>query len=420
MGRAADAVKGKGRQGVGRCSIPAGHSRRTLALLRRKRALRPGPRQIRRCEMCQRWRRIGRWWWPPRKLKRAGAEHSDAGLAGGAALTVTGAYKTYCLWYCRPCWDDWLVRYKQWFSEDGAVSEESLSSSSSTSRHGLDSGGTEMLHYHFVEIGTSNYHTFTQAAGGHPSYKPCAYKYLPKGDLTQVRGLAVDMKKRYLKQLPDLPNVRKVRAAISERETALQMHHVRIKDIEHWERVFATQGNYQAFRLIRLARGCSALGRHNALIKALGMIGLRHLIRVRTMKTRTVQSLFQQNQVGTIGVLALDCEGHDCAILKGLITACQQRREWCADLTPPSAPLVSQKGSGKMSPGCRKNSAWPCANSKQSFARTGHRHVIGRGRDSLAADIPTNVLDRDLEPADAVIETWDEPQMSFMGQGNLS
>ncbi|CAJ1446662.1 unnamed protein product [Effrenium voratum] len=185
-----------------------------------------------------------------------------------------------------------------------------------------------MLHYHFVEIGTSNYHTFTQAAGGHPSYKPCAYKYLPKGDLTQVRGLAVDMKKRYLKQLPDLPNVRKVRAAISERETALQMHHVRIKDIEHWERVFATQGNYQAFRLIRLARGCSALGRHNALIKALGMIGLRHLIRVRTMKTRTVQSLFQQNQVGTIGVLALDCEGHDCAILKGLITACQQRREW--------------------------------------------------------------------------------------------
>ncbi|CAJ1362221.1 unnamed protein product [Effrenium voratum] len=55
------------------------------------------------------------------------------GRAGGAALTVTGAYKTYCLWYCRPCWDDWLVRYKQWFSEDGAVSEESLSSSSSTS-----------------------------------------------------------------------------------------------------------------------------------------------------------------------------------------------------------------------------------------------------------------------------------------------
>ena len=32
--------------------------------------------------------------------------------------------------------------------------------------------------------------------------------------------------------------------------------------------------------------------------------------------------------------------------------------------------------------------------------------MIGRGRDSLAAHIPTNVLDRDLEPADAVIETW--------------
>lgn len=32
-------------------------------------------------------------------------------------------------------------------------------------------------------------------------------RYLPKGDLANLRGLAVDMKRSYLDQLPDLPNV---------------------------------------------------------------------------------------------------------------------------------------------------------------------------------------------------------------------
>eukprot|EP00435_Cladocopium_sp_Y103_P041749 s441_g11.t1 len=49
---------------------------------------------------------------------------------------------------------------------------------------------------------------------------------------------------------------------------------------------------------------------------------------VPSMRTKTVETLFQESQVGTVNVLALDCEGHDCAILKGLMDACKKRREW--------------------------------------------------------------------------------------------
>jgi len=299
--------------------------------------------------MCQQLRRIGRWWRPPRKLLQAGAASSDKGIAGAAALNGAGAEKgekgppqgSY-LWYCRPCWDDWLVRYKQWFAaeddEEWLANAESSEVSTSSSSFGgskasrprsLASTGEDLLHFDFIEVGTCNYHTFTQFVGGHPNGKPSAYRYLPySDDPRQLRGLAVDMKSRYLDQLPDLPNVQKVRAALTEHEEVLQMYHVRLKDIEHWERIFATQGNYRGFQAIRLARGCSALSRHRVLRNALGLVGLQHLIRVRTLRTKTVQSLLQQYKVGSIGVLALDCEGHDCSILRGLITACGSRREW--------------------------------------------------------------------------------------------
>ncbi|CAE6938471.1 unnamed protein product [Symbiodinium sp. CCMP2592] len=245
-------MKSSRREATGKCLIPAGHSRRALALLRRKRCLRPHNRQLQRCEMR-----------PPRKLLQAGAASSDKGIAGAAALNGVGAEKgpkgppqgSY-LWYCRPCWDDWLVRYKQWFAaeddEEWLANAESSEVSTSSSSFGgskasrprsLTSTGEDLLHFDFIEVGTCNYHTFTQFVGGHPDGKPSAYRYLPySDDPRQLRGLAVDMKSRYLDQLPDLPNVQKVRAALTEHEEVLQMYHVRVKDIEHWERVFATQG----------------------------------------------------------------------------------------------------------------------------------------------------------------------------------
>ncbi|CAE7636357.1 unnamed protein product [Symbiodinium microadriaticum] len=203
-------MKSSRREATGKCLIPAGHSRRALALLRRKRCLRPHNRHLQRCEMCQQLRRIGRWWRPPRKLLQAGAASCDKGIAGAAALNHQGSY----LWYCRPCWDDWLVRYKQWFaaeddeewlanaeSSEVSTSSSSFGGSKASRPHSLISTGEDLLHFDFIEVGTCNYHTFTQFVGGHPNGKPSAYRYLPySDDLRQLRGLAVDMKSRHWRE----------------------------------------------------------------------------------------------------------------------------------------------------------------------------------------------------------------------------
>lgn len=377
--------------------------------MRRRCVLKPQrPQPLQRCDMCWCRRRLGRWWCPPRALLEAGAATADALLAGAAALEIgvegfddsEGQY----LWYCEPCWSQWLVRYKQWYVEEGwgpetlpnkakdgitsdaagpgtppnkgkeevgsdesettagsdpsssSVSPPSSTASSSSPPRDDDSSGgfresptrdvdmggssdtnatdgvdgaDDTHHFDFIEIGTSNYHTFTQSIASHPDGKPFAWAYLRWcDDPTSMRGLAVDMKRRYLDQLPDLPNVEKVQAAVSEVDGCKRMYHVPVRDIERWEGIFAARGSRRGYRAVRLARGCSALGRHRVLRRALGQLGLQHLIRAKRVRTSGVNTLLRKHKVKSIDVLALDCEGHDCAILRGLMNACDVRPAW--------------------------------------------------------------------------------------------
>merc|ERR1711957_846506 len=102
-----------------------------------------------------------------------------------------------------------------------------------------------------IEIGTSSYHTFTQAVVGHPLGKPHAWKYLPSDvHPLQLRGLAVDMNRNYLDQLPDVPLVSKICTAISEKGGVEMMHHVPLEDIETWEAIFAKTGYYRGFKFV--------------------------------------------------------------------------------------------------------------------------------------------------------------------------
>jgi len=72
-------------------------------------------------------------------------------------------------------------------------------------------------HFDFIEVGTSSYHTFSQAIAGHPDGKPYAWNFLPwDRHPLRLRGMAVDMQRSYLDQLPDLPRVTKVNAAVSD------------------------------------------------------------------------------------------------------------------------------------------------------------------------------------------------------------
>merc|ERR1719223_907745 len=133
------------------------------------------------------------------------------------------------------------------------------------------------------------------------------------------------MNQSYLDQLPDVPCVAKVNAAISERAGSESMYHVPLRDVEHWERVFSTSGNRKGNRVIRLARGCSALTRHSTLQKSLKGIGMQHIARRRRVQTLSLGILFRKHHVGSVGILALDCEGYDCSVLKGLLRFCKTR-----------------------------------------------------------------------------------------------
>lgn len=192
----------------------------------------------------------------------------------------------------------------------------------------MDVGGGEG-HFDFVEIGTSHFHTLTQAAAAHPDGKPNAWRYLRwSHDPTSLRGLAVDMEERYLRLLPDLPHVKKVQAAVSDRDGSHTMHHVPLRDIGRWERALAARGSLWAYRAVRMARGCSTLGRHSLTRRNFGKLGLRHLIRTKRVRIRSMGTLLEEHGVKSIGVLALDCEGHDCSILNGLLRACKLRPDW--------------------------------------------------------------------------------------------
>lgn len=237
-----------------------------------------------------------------------------------------GPKRREILWYCEPCWLGWRTASKQWFVEEATekwtnpFGEGDAAGDESPLLAPREAPPSEETFYDFVEIGTSSYHTFTQAVVEHPDGKPMAWNFLPwwKHPL-RIRGLAVDMQSRYLEQLPDLPRVKKVHAAISARGRAQRMYHVKLGDVERWESIFAANGRWHNFRIIRLARGCSALRSHASLRRALRTVGLQHLGCVKRVRTLSMGSLLKRLRAKGIGILALDCEGHDCSILRGLM-----------------------------------------------------------------------------------------------------
>ena len=136
------------------------------------------------------------------------------------------------------------------------------------------------------------------------------------------------MKKAILDELPDLPRVAKVHAAVTERDGTLCMQHVPMRSIRRWEKAFVKRGNHQGYYAMQLARACSALCSHPILKRHLNSIGLCHLIQKQIVQTCSLETLFRRHRVGSIGVLALDCEGYDCAILRGLLRVCESRPQW--------------------------------------------------------------------------------------------
>lgn len=215
-------------------------------------------------------------------------------------------------WYCGRCWDEHF---------ESAASDMGTSCCRSCSN---DSIGD---HFDFVEIGTSNYNTFTQCCAGSLLASRFASELLPRNkNLRELRGLAVDMKKLYLDQLPDLANVTKLCAAVAEHDGVKTMQHVPVKLIRKWESFAALRGDRKTYNVMQLAQACSSLSKHKILRRELKRIGLSRLIKKKHVDVQSLGSLLQKYGASSVGILALDCEGHDCSILNGFLRACKQNR----------------------------------------------------------------------------------------------
>jgi len=148
-----------------------------------------------------------------------------------------------------------------------------------------------MAHFDFVEIGTCDFDTETQAAGD------------------GVRGLAVDPMRIYLDALPSPAGVQKVCAAITDDAAGEAEVDV------YWipPDVIAARGKP------RDLRGCTSIRAPHPLAAS---HGLADAVRTERVPLLSVGALFTMMGVASVDYLKIDTEGHDCVILRGLVRHC--------------------------------------------------------------------------------------------------
>lgn len=150
-----------------------------------------------------------------------------------------------------------------------------------------------MPHYHFLEIGTSDFATLIQKARD-----PC------------IRGISVEPIQEYLDRLPSPPGVLKICAAVSDTSGELLLYYVP-DDVRI------------AHGLPDWMKGTNSLGSpHPTVVRYLDRHGLpQSLIATRAVPVIEPRTLFQEHNIESLDLLKIDTEGHDTRILGRLLTA---------------------------------------------------------------------------------------------------
>jgi Methyltransferase FkbM domain len=150
------------------------------------------------------------------------------------------------------------------------------------------------MNYNFIEIGTSDFETCIHDA-----------------DDTVV-GLSIDPIQLYLDNLPNRKNVRKINAAISNYNGTTHIYYVNPMIIKQ-------------FNLPDWYRGCNSIGQpHITVVNGLKSFGLNPeaIITRQEIQVMNIETLFKNNNVGSIDLLKVDTEGHDPVILENYIEYC--------------------------------------------------------------------------------------------------
>lgn len=155
-------------------------------------------------------------------------------------------------------------------------------------------------------------------------------------DLWQCRGLAVDAVAEHLQALPDLLRVLKVEATIDETSGQETLYFVSPANIQqHMGQYFAPgpiDPRWEDWKdrpqvdVMWYAKSMSSIGHPQPqLVKMLKEVDRLDLLEERQVCTCSWTDLCVTHGVASVDVVQIDCEGKDCAILRGLLAYCADR-----------------------------------------------------------------------------------------------
>ena len=199
-------------------------------------------------------------------------------------------------------------------------------------------------HFDFIEVGTSDWGTIAQYCAGDVSGSWLAGE-IQRRDLRQCRGLCVEPVKAYLDALPNLKNVTKVCAAMDEHSSSGTefLHFVAAEKIDaNMGRHYADLGDGYEVDVVWYAKSLSSLGQVRPDLK--WMLWNADLLECRPCTVFNWADLCANYGVRSVEVVQLDCEGKDCAILRGILQYCSQH--------PEAYPRIVQFELNHLTPQC--------------------------------------------------------------------
>jgi len=158
----------------------------------------------------------------------------------------------------------------------------------------------QLPHLDFVEVGTADFDTLLQAAGD-----------------AQL-GMSVEPVEAMLARLPSRPNVLKVNAAVSNADGETSVYHV-------------PRERTAALRLPWWVNGCSTVGAPHPMVAKLleqRNLSLAEVVEVDAVPMVRMATLLGRHAVRSIGLLKLDCEGHDARILRDAFAYFSMQGVW--------------------------------------------------------------------------------------------
>ena len=215
--------------------------------------------------------------------------------------------------YCRKCWASWRA--------ENAIFAH------------VEPAGR---HFDFVEVGTSDWGTLTQFCAGVTSGRDASQlgteirTSLP--DLRQARGLAVEAVQGLLDDLPNLPRITKVCAAMNEHDGGWEQfwsvpHKFIGRHMGEYKVEYPENDCMDAYKVdvMWYAKSLGCLGKpHPDLYDMLRQCGRLDLLRSRWVPVLSWGRLCEKYNVSSVDVVQLDCEGMDAAIVRGLAKHCER------------------------------------------------------------------------------------------------